>query len=150
MVHLGKDNEISISPECKTGRRLAVFRSPEIAHWKQFQKQWVDGEITSKTPLGLNLNTGKSLSDQSYQTRWLEMMDALDMNYALYSLRATGICIRLEAGVPIFAVSRWAGNSVRVIEQHYTASIMKSERMKAEVLRDVGDRWEGCGSEFRR
>ena len=150
MVQLGKENEISIPPECKTGRRLVVFKSQDLSFWKQFQKHWVDGEITSKTPLGLNPNTRKPLSDQSYQTRWLEMMEALDMNYTLYSLRATGICVRLEAGVPIFTVARWAGNSVRVTEQHYTASIMKSERMKTEVLKDVGDRWEGCGIEFRR
>ena len=50
--------------------------------------------------------------------------------------------------MPVFTVAKWAGNSVRVIEMHYTASIMKSAKMKAEVLRDTRQKWRKAGILF--
>ena len=80
-----------------------------------------------------------------YSTRWKAMMKSLGMNYTEYSMRAAGICSRLEAGVPIFTVARWAGNSVAVIEKNYTASIMRSQRMKQQVMKETGAKWKKAG-----
>ena len=66
------------------------------------------------------------------------MMSALKMKYTIYSMRATVIFVRLEAGVPIFTVAKWAGNSVSVVERYYTKAFMRSERMKAAVLQKTG------------
>lgn len=149
MVRPGVENEIEIPRTCKTGARLVVFRSPVLGDWKKFQARYLE-DFGPHTPLGANPTTGKTLSDQFYYKRWLEMMDVLNMDYTIYSMRATGICVRLESGVPIFTVAKWAGNSVSVIERYYTHAIMRSERMKAAVLKETGDAWERAGIEFRR
>ena len=101
--------------------------------------------MNKDTPLGVDPNTGRGFSDTTYTVHWKKMMEELDMPYTEYSMRSAGICSRLEAGVPIFTVARWAGNSFRVIEQSYTASIMRSQRMRRQVLMDEGKKWKSAG-----
>jgi len=146
MVKVGNtENEINIPPETKTGRRLVFFRGESLKVWQKAQASNTEIEITSDTPLGMDPNTGKCISYATYNVRWDRMMEELKMNYTEYSCRAAGICSRLEAGVPIFTVARWAGNSVRVIEANYTASIMRSEKMKRQVMKDEGKKWAKGG-----
>ena len=146
MVKVGStENEIGIPPWTKTGRRLVFFRGDSLKVWQKVQKGNTQIEITDDTPLGMDPSTGKSISYATYNARWDKMMEELKMNYTEYSCRAAGICSRLEAGVPIFTVARWAGNSVRVIEANYTASIMRSEKMKRQVMKDEGRKWQKGG-----
>lgn len=146
MVQVGTtENEISIPPWTKTGRRIVFFKGECLRWWQKVQKSLTQIEITGDTPLGMDPNTGKVISYATYNARWDKMMEILKMNYTEYSCRAAGICSRLEAGVPIFTVARWAGNSVRVIEANYTASIMRSGKMKQQVMRDQGNKWQRGG-----
>ena len=139
--------EINIPYCCKTGRRLVVCWLPELEELKKLQEQ-IGIEVTDDTHLGLNPDTGAPFSPPAYTNRWMKMKEDLELNYTEYSMRASGICSRLEAGVPVFTVAKWAGNSVKVIERYYTASIMKSEKMKAEVLRDTRQKWKKAGVFF--
>ena len=146
MVKVGTtENEINVPPETKTGRRLVFFRGDSLKVWQKVQESLTQIEITDETPLGMDPNTGKGISYATYNARWDKMMEELKMDYTEYSCRAAGICSRLEAGVPIFTVARWAGNSVRVIEANYTASIMRSEKMKRQVMKDEGKKWQKGG-----
>ena len=149
MVEFKSDGstEISIPPECKTGRRLVVCYTPELKKLKKLQED-IGIEVTKDTHLGTNPNTGNPFSAPFYTDRWKPMLEELEMEFTEYSMRAAGICSRLEAGVPVFTVAKWAGNSVKVIEMHYTASIMKSAKMKAEVLRDTRQKWRKAGILF--
>ncbi|MEC8441048.1 MAG: hypothetical protein VXZ59_01900 [Cyanobacteriota bacterium] len=149
MVRPGIENEIDIPYWCKTGAGLVVFRTPVLGEWKDLQKKRLE-DFESKTLLGVNPDTGKAFTDQFYYDRWDKIMSALNMDYTVFSMRATGICVRLEAGVPIFTVAEWAGNSVSMIEPCYTYSIMRSERMKVDVLQETSEAWERAGIEFRR
>ena len=108
----------------------------------------MDIAVTNDTHLGTNPDTNKPFTAPFYTDRWKSMMGELNMEYTEYSMRAAGICSRLEAGVPVFTVAKWAGNSVKVIEMHYTASLMKSAKMKAEVLRDTRQKWKRAGILF--
>ncbi len=145
MVKVGKENELSIPPETKTGRRLVIYRSDKLKELKDIHDNLPNFTRDKDTLLGVDPNTGGGFSDTTYSIRWKRMMKELDMDYTEYSMRAAGICSRLEAGVPIFTVSRWAGNSVRIIEQNYTASIMRSQRMRSQVLMDEGKKWKAAG-----
>ena len=150
MVRPGVENEIEIPRTCKTGARLVVFRSPVLGDWKKFQARYLE-DFGPHTPLGANPTTGKTLSDQFYYKRWLEMMDVLNMDYTIYSMRATGILC--PSGIWSFQSSpSLSGPATRfsVIERYYTHAIMRSERMKAAVLKETGDAWERAGIEFRR
>ena len=148
MIEFKKDStEINIPYWCKTGRRLVVCWLPELCKLKQLQEE-IGIEVTDDTKLGLNPDTKEAFSPPSYTNRWMKMKDDLELDYTEYSMRASGICSRLEAGVPVFTVSKWAGNSVKVIERYYTASIMKSAKMKAEVLRDTRRKWRNAGILF--
>ena len=149
MVRPGIENEIDIPYWCKTGAWLVVFRTPVLGEWKDLQKKRLE-DFESKTLLGVNPDTGKAFTDQFYYDRWDKIMSALNMDYTVFSMRATGICVRLEAGVPIFTVAKWAGNSVSMIEPYYTYAIMRSERMKVDVLQETSEAWERAGIEFRR
>ncbi len=145
MVKVGNENELSIPPHTKTGRRLVIFRSDKLKELRDIHDNYPNLTRDKDTLLGVDPNTGGGFSDTTYTARWKKMMNALDMNYTEYSMRAAGICSRLEAGVPIFTVSRWAGNSVRIIEQNYTASIMRSQRMRRQVLMNEGEKWKKAG-----
>ena len=149
MVRPGIENEIDIPYWCKTGAGLVVFRTPVLGEWKDLQKKRLE-DFESKTLLGVNPDTGKAFTDQFYYDRWDKIMSALNKDYTVFSMRATGICVRLEAGVPIFTVAEWAGNSVSMIEPYYTYAIMRSERMKVDVLQETSEAWERAGIEFRR
>lgn len=149
MVEIGNPNEISIPYWCKTGSRLVVCVTDQFSILKNKQLSY-GIEITKATFLSINPDTGNSMSSEFYTRRWKRMMKELKMKYTEYSLRATGICIRLEAGTPVFTVAKWAGQSVRVLEQYYTASIMRSERMKKQILQDTGEQWSDCGIKFYR
>tara|TARA_Y100001978_G_C23671293_1_gene423915 strand:- start:368 stop:1597 length:1230 start_codon:yes stop_codon:yes gene_type:complete len=144
MVKAGNENELNIPPWTKTGRRLVIFKSDKLTELKDIQSK-LNIRMNKDTPLGVDPNTGRGFSDTTYTVHWKKMMEELDMPYTEYSMRSAGICSRLEAGVPIFTVARWAGNSVRVIEQSYTASIMRSQRMRRQVLMDEGKKWKSAG-----
>ena len=149
MVEFKSDGstEISIPHWCKTGRRLVVCYTPELKGLKKLQED-IAVEVTKDTHLGTNPNTNKPFSAPFYTDRWKPMLEELKMDFTEYSMRAAGICSRLEAGVPVFTVAKWAGNSVKVIEMHYTASIMKSSKMKAAVLKDTRQKWKRAGILF--
>ncbi|WP_067325222.1 hypothetical protein [Synechococcus sp. MIT S9504] len=124
---------------------MVIFKSDKLSELRKIQEELPNFKVNKETPLGADPNIGNGFSDTTYTDRWKVIMKELKMPYTEYSMRAVGICSRLEAGVPIFTVARWAGNSVRFIESNYTASIMRSQKMRKQVLMDEGKKWKKAG-----
>jgi integrase len=73
------------------------------------------------TPLLFPSPTGRLLNLHNWRAReWMPALDAAGIDHGtIYTLRHTAITNWLAAGLTVFEVSRYAGTSVPMIDQHY-------------------------------
>ena len=70
------------------------------------------------------------------EDRWQEVCKAAGVPSAAYDLRHTFITEQVSRGVPMAKVAKWAGNSVRVIEDRYSHLVPDHLREIVENLED--------------
>jgi len=81
---------------------------------------------------------GGSTSAASGRRRWEPAQNAAGIEPLrdLYDLRHTYVTFALRAGIPVFAVSRFIGSSIAMVDQHY-GHLANDSRQHAVSLLDA-------------